>query len=74
MCNRSKFIVKTLHRVAIASILRIETVPAPGDCRWVTPEEVRELYQGLGLDRNWGQGEGVQRRGRIAAAGGEGSV
>ena len=61
MCNRSKFIVKTLHRVQIASILRIASVPEPGDCRWVTREEVQELYEGLGLDK---EQERVRGRGR----------
>ena len=50
MCARSKFIIVTLHRVQIASILSIETVPNPGDCRWLSAHEVRELYEGLGLD------------------------
>lgn len=49
MCSRSKFIVRTLHRVKIASILSIETIPKPGDCRWLTCEEVIELSRGLGL-------------------------
>ena len=50
MCNRSKFIVRTLHRVKIASILCVESIPEPGACRWLTAGEVRELSAGLGLD------------------------
>ena len=49
MCARSKFIIVTLHRVQIASILRIESIPEPGDCRWLTAAEVAELSAGLGL-------------------------
>ena len=60
MCKRSKFIIDTLHRTRIASILSIETIPEAGDCRWLTQEEVRELYEGLGIDRGEDDGKKIQ--------------
>ena len=47
----------SLHRVSIASILSVASVPSPGDCRWLTRAEVLELYQGLGLVGGGGGGE-----------------
>ena len=51
MIRRSDLHVYGLCRVCIASILRIESVPNPGDCRWLEEWEVDEIYDGLGLTR-----------------------
>ena len=50
MAKRSGFHVVSLHRVSIASILKIESVPLPGQCRWLTLEEIHNLYEGLLLN------------------------
>ena len=50
MAKRSGYHVASLHRVSIASILTIETIPTPGQCRWLTIEEVQVLYEGLLLN------------------------
>jgi hypothetical protein len=50
MAKRSGFHVVSLHRVSIASILKIESVPLPGQCRWLTLEEIETLYEGLLLN------------------------
>ena len=35
--------VLSLKRVRIAGILSIESIPNPGDCRWLSPEECNHL-------------------------------
>ena len=50
MAKRSGFHVVSLHRVSIASILKIESVPLPGQCRWLTLEEIETLYENLLLN------------------------
>lgn len=50
MAKRSGFHVVSLHRVCIASILNIESIPMPGQCRWLTLLEIHELYEGLLLN------------------------
>lgn len=47
MAKRHGFIVAALHRVSIASILKIDSVPEPGECRWLQLDEVESLYDGL---------------------------
>jgi hypothetical protein len=47
MAKRHGFIVSALHRVSIASILKIESVPEPGECRWLQLGEIESLYDGL---------------------------
>jgi hypothetical protein len=47
MAKRHGFIVAALHRVSIASILKIESVPEPGECRWLQLDEIESLYNGL---------------------------
>lgn len=49
MARRSRLHVISLCRISIASILCIESVPNPGDCRWITASEVMELYTGLNI-------------------------
>lgn len=47
MAKRHGFIVAKLHRVSIASILNIDSVPEPGECRWLQLDEIESLYKGL---------------------------
>lgn len=47
MIRRSHLKLLTLCRIQIASILRIESVPSPGDCRWLEEWEVDEIYHAL---------------------------
>lgn len=47
MARRSRFCVLALKRLRIARILDIESVPQPGDCRWLTDEEVQQLQTHL---------------------------
>lgn len=50
MAKRSGYHVASLHRVSIASVLKIESVPLAGQCRWLTYEEIQILYEGLLLN------------------------
>ena len=50
IAKRHGFIVARLHRVSIASILKVESVPTPGQCRWLSLSEIHELYEGLLLN------------------------
>jgi 16S rRNA U516 pseudouridylate synthase RsuA-like enzyme len=50
MAKRSGFHVVSLHRIRIASILHIDSVPIPGQCRWLTDQEIAQLYEGLLLN------------------------
>lgn len=47
MATRNKFVVVSLKRLCIASILNIDSVPNPGDCRWLNDEEVQTLQTSL---------------------------
>lgn len=49
MAKRSGLTMLKLHRVCLAGILSVESVPIPGDCRWLDPAEVQEIYEGLGI-------------------------
>ena len=49
---RSKMTVISLQRVRIANILKIDSIPLENDCRWVTYEEVANIYKGLNLFYN----------------------
>jgi hypothetical protein len=52
MIRRSHLKLLTLCRIQIASILRIESVPSPGDCRWLEEWEVDEIYHALQIKRS----------------------
>jgi hypothetical protein len=56
MIRRSRLKLQTLCRIQIASILRIESVPVPGDCRWLESWEVDEIYSGLQIRTGAGAG------------------
>jgi 16S rRNA U516 pseudouridylate synthase RsuA-like enzyme len=47
MMKRMNLKVMSLCRISIASILRIDSVPQPGECRWIEQHEVEELYRHL---------------------------
>jgi hypothetical protein len=47
IAKRSGFHVVSLHRVRIAGILSVDSVPEPGQCRWLTDDEIGILYEGL---------------------------
>jgi len=49
LAHRAGYHIVSLHRRAIATVLHVDTVPAPGQCRWVTRQELDALYMGLGL-------------------------
>jgi 16S rRNA U516 pseudouridylate synthase RsuA-like enzyme len=49
MARRSGFTVLSLTRVRIAGVLSLDSIPTPGQCRWLSPLEVAELRAGLGL-------------------------
>lgn len=49
ICYRSGLKVKGLHRRSIAGILNDKKVPRPGDVRWLSDVDIRELRSGLGL-------------------------
>ena len=44
MARRSNYSVHRLERIRIANILSLESIPNPGDCRWLSPEELSILY------------------------------
>lgn len=44
MARRSKLTVLSLRRVRIAGLLCIDSIPEPGDCRWLEREEVEQLF------------------------------
>jgi len=50
--KRAGFLLLTLQRVQMAGVLSIEMVPCPGDCRWLTAEELWDIKKGLGLDQH----------------------
>ena len=52
IAKRSGFHVARLHRVRIAGILSVDSIPNPGDCRWLTIEEINALYEGLQIDKS----------------------
>lgn len=46
--------VLKLCRTEIANgLLHIDTIPEPGTCRWISDEEVRQLYEGLKIHRTY---------------------
>ncbi len=49
MARRLRLHVVSLCRTNIAGVLDISSVPIPGQCRWLTVDEVKELYNNLGL-------------------------
>lgn len=49
LANRSRLTVTSLIRTRMANILSIDSVPNPGDCRWLTKEEMQWLYKTYGL-------------------------
>lgn len=49
IANRSGFHVVSLTRTKIGKLLVLSSVPNPGDCRWLSTEEKRSLYQSYGL-------------------------
>ena len=49
LCQRSNLKVKGLHRTSIAGLLRVESVPNPGDVRWLQGTEVSELCDAFGV-------------------------
>lgn len=50
MAKRQGFHVVSLHRISIASILKVTSVPTPGECRWLELDEIHRLYEGLLLN------------------------
>jgi hypothetical protein len=50
IARRSGYMVASLHRVRIAGILSVDSIPVPGQCRWLTEDEIVTLYEGLQLD------------------------
>ena len=50
MAKRQGFHVVSLHRISIASILKVTSVPLPGECRWLGLDEIHRLYEGLLLN------------------------
>ena len=49
MASLNGYKVISLTRICIASILNINSVPNPGDCRWLTEGEIEEIYRELRL-------------------------
>jgi 16S rRNA U516 pseudouridylate synthase RsuA-like enzyme len=47
LASRSAYRVISLCRTRISKILSIESVPSPGDCRWLSEQEVYELCEAL---------------------------
>ncbi|KAJ3301767.1 hypothetical protein HDV03_000434 [Kappamyces sp. JEL0829] len=41
--------IVSLHRTRIAGMLHVESVPVPGDCRWLSETEIDDLHKQLGL-------------------------
>ena len=60
MCYRSKLKVQALHRRAVAGMLRVESVPQPGDVRWLSVDEIERLRHGVGLRLDLGEDEEKQ--------------
>lgn len=54
LARRSKYKVLSLTRLSIASILDLQSVPKPGDCRWLTENELRTLREGFNLEHREG--------------------
>lgn len=49
MAYRNRFHIISLKRIRLASILTLDSVPEPGDCRWLTSAEIDTLYRELRL-------------------------
>ena len=52
MAQRNDYCVLSLTRVTIAGILSIQSVPKPGDCRWLTATEFDHISLHLGVKDN----------------------
>ena len=51
MARRSELSVVSLRRVRIAGVLRLSSVPRPGDCRWLREDEVEHLLSHIAQHR-----------------------
>ena len=49
LASRSGYRVVSLCRTKVAHILSLSSIPNPGDCRWLTKNEIDELYEAFGL-------------------------
>ena len=49
LAHRAGYHIVSLHRRTIASILSVDSIPEPGQCRWVNQDELKQLYDGLQL-------------------------
>ena len=49
MASLNGYKVISLTRICIANILNIDSIPNPGDCRWLTEGEIEEIYRELRL-------------------------
>ena len=47
LAHRTGYHIVSLHRIMISSILCVDSIPEPGQCRFVTTAELTELYEGL---------------------------
>lgn len=47
--QRSNFTVVSLTRTRIAKVLDIDSVPEPGQCRWLLQDEVALIKEGLNI-------------------------
>jgi hypothetical protein len=52
IARRSNMKVFFLKRIKIANILSIDTIPNEGDCRYLSYNEVKTIYEGLGIYYN----------------------
>lgn len=59
MAKRSKLTVVSLCRTRIAGMISLDSVPAPGQCRWLERVEVTQLRTGLHLLENAEDGESI---------------
>lgn len=50
IASRAGLTVISLTRTRIAGILCLDSVPEPGQCRWLTHEEIGALYEGLHIE------------------------
>eukprot|EP01034_Spumella_vulgaris_P036904 gene36904-45528_t len=50
MAHNHGYCVLGLKRVRISGILSVDSVPLPGDCRWLTVQEYEEISRHLGVD------------------------
>ena len=50
MAHRQHYRVLKLVRTKIAHVLSIDSVPLPGQCRWLNTSELLQLYEGLEMN------------------------